>query len=66
VQRFADIKKAVGIYHGVNIKLMKCTGMREAQKMLTLARSLGMKVIGWLHDGNVVCDIRSITSLTDG
>ena len=45
VQRFADIKKAVGIYHGVNIKLMKCTGMREAQKMLTLARSLGMKVM---------------------
>jgi L-alanine-DL-glutamate epimerase-like enolase superfamily enzyme len=45
VQRFADIKKAVGIYRGVNIKLMKCTGMREAQKMLTLARSLGMKVM---------------------
>jgi L-alanine-DL-glutamate epimerase-like enolase superfamily enzyme len=45
VQRFTDIKKAVGVYHGINIKLMKCTGMREAQKMLTLARSLGMKVM---------------------
>ena len=45
VQRLADIKKAVGVYHGINIKLMKCTGMREAQKMLTLARSLEMKVM---------------------
>jgi L-alanine-DL-glutamate epimerase-like enolase superfamily enzyme len=45
VQRLVDVKKAVGVYHGINIKLMKSTGMREAQKMLTLARSLGMKVM---------------------
>jgi L-alanine-DL-glutamate epimerase-like enolase superfamily enzyme len=45
VQRLADVKKAVGVYSGINIKLMKSTGMREAQKMLTLARSLGMKVM---------------------
>ena len=45
VQRLADVKNAVGVYHGINIKLMKSTGMREAQKMLTLARSVGMKVM---------------------
>ncbi len=45
VQRLSDVKNAVGVYHGINIKLMKSTGMREAQKMLTLARSLGMKVM---------------------
>lgn len=45
VQRLADIKKAHGAYSGINIKLMKCTGMREAQKMVTLARSLGMKIL---------------------
>ncbi len=45
VQRLVDVKNAVGVYHGINIKLMKSTGMREAQKMLTLARSLGMKVM---------------------
>ena len=28
VQCLTDIKKAVGVYHGINIKLMKCTGMR--------------------------------------
>jgi L-alanine-DL-glutamate epimerase-like enolase superfamily enzyme len=45
VQRLADVKKAHGVYNGVNIKLMKCTGMREAHKMLVLARSLEMKVM---------------------
>jgi L-alanine-DL-glutamate epimerase-like enolase superfamily enzyme len=45
VQRLADIRKAVGVYHGINIKLMKCTGMREAHEMVTLARALGMKVM---------------------
>lgn len=45
VQRLEDVKKAYGVYTGINIKLMKCTGMREAHKMLTLARALGMKVM---------------------
>lgn len=45
VQRLADVRKAQGVYSGINIKLMKSTGMREAQKMLQLARGLGMKVM---------------------
>ena len=45
IQRLPDVIKAHGIFDGINIKLMKCTGMREAHKMLTLARSLGMKVM---------------------
>lgn len=45
VQRLADVKKAHGVYNGINIKLMKCTGMREAHKMLILARALDMKVM---------------------
>lgn len=45
VQRLPDVLKARGVYSGVNIKLMKCTGMREAHQMLTLARSLEMKVM---------------------
>jgi len=45
VQRLADVPKAVGVYHGINIKLMKCTGMREAYKMAILARSLGLKIM---------------------
>lgn len=45
VQRLHDVIKAKGVYSGINIKLMKCTGMREAHQMLTLARSLDMKVM---------------------
>lgn len=45
VQRLPDVIKAKGVYNGINIKLMKCTGMREAHQMLTLAQSLGMKVM---------------------
>jgi L-alanine-DL-glutamate epimerase-like enolase superfamily enzyme len=45
VQRLSDVKKAQGVYSGINIKLMKCTGMREAHKMMILARSLDMKVM---------------------
>ena len=45
VQRLEDVQRAHGAYSGINIKLMKCTGMREAHKMLLLARSLGMKIM---------------------
>ena len=45
IQRLKDIKGILGLYTGINIKLMKCTGLREAHKMLILAKSLGMKVM---------------------
>lgn len=45
IQRLSDIKDVAGAYSGINIKLMKCTGMREAWKMLNYARAIGMKVM---------------------
>ena len=45
VQRLADIKKTIGVYSGINIKLMKCTGMREAHKMVNLAQVNGLKIM---------------------
>jgi L-alanine-DL-glutamate epimerase-like enolase superfamily enzyme len=45
VQRLTDVQSSIGIYSGINIKLMKCTGMREAHKMITLARANNMKVM---------------------
>ncbi len=44
-QRLNDISKIKGAYNGIVIKLMKCTGMREAHKMLTLAKAYNMKVL---------------------
>jgi len=45
LQRIPDVIKAHGVYSGINIKLMKCTGLREAHKMLNLAKSLDMQVM---------------------
>ena len=45
LQRLSDVAGLKGAFHGINIKLMKCTGMREGWKMVTLARALGMKVM---------------------
>lgn len=44
-QRLPDIKRFQGIYDGINIKLMKSTGLHEAYQMVTLARALDMKVM---------------------
>ncbi|MCF0234429.1 MAG: dipeptide epimerase, partial [Thermoguttaceae bacterium] len=45
LQRLTDVPRMKGVFSGVNIKLMKCTGMREAWKILNLARALDMKVM---------------------
>ena len=43
--RLPDIVKLKDYYDGINIKLMKSTGMSEAYKMVTLARAFGMKIM---------------------
>ena len=63
VQRIPDVIKAYGVFSGINIKLMKCTGMREANKMILLARSLGMKImIGCMVESS--CAISAASQLS--
>jgi L-Ala-D/L-Glu epimerase len=45
MQRFEDIEKAKGAYHGINIKLMKSAGMYEAKRMINKARELDLKIM---------------------
>ena len=45
LQRLWDIPALSGVFSGINVKLMKCTGLREAKKMIDAARTLGMKVM---------------------
>ena len=45
LQRLPDVTRAAQAYDGINIKLMKSTGLHEAHKMAILARALGMKVM---------------------
>lgn len=40
-----DVRKCVGHYHGVNVKLMKCGGVTPALEMIRMAKSLGLQVM---------------------
>jgi len=45
LQRLPDVARAAEAYDGINIKLMKSTGLHEAHQMAILARAMGMKVM---------------------
>ncbi len=45
VQRLADVDHAAGVYHGINMKLMKSAGMYEGYRMIRRAKELGLKVL---------------------
>ncbi|MCA9186866.1 MAG: dipeptide epimerase [Pirellulaceae bacterium] len=50
----ADVDRCDGLFHGVNIKLVKCGGMTPARRMITRARKLDMKVmIGCMTESTV-------------
>lgn len=44
-QRLPDLVSLKDVYSGINVKLMKSTGLREAYKMITVAKALDMKVM---------------------
>ena len=41
-----DVERCVGHFHGINIKLTKCSGLTPARRMITQARTLGLQVMG--------------------
>jgi L-alanine-DL-glutamate epimerase-like enolase superfamily enzyme len=45
LQTISDFKKIQGIYSGINVKLMKCGGMRAAFTLMEMARQLNMKTM---------------------
>jgi len=62
-QRLPDIMRLKGAFSGINIKLMKCTGMREAWKMITVARALNLQVmLGCMTETS--CAISAATQLS--
>ncbi len=49
-----DVKKCSGHFHGINIKLTKCSGITPALRMIKDARSLNMQVMmGSMNEGTV-------------
>jgi len=44
IKRLSDIKKIKGAFSGINIKLMKCTGLSEAFQMIELCKAFDLKI----------------------
>ena len=50
----ADVEKCQNHFHGINIKLTKCSGITPARRMITKAKELGMKVmVGCMNESSV-------------
>jgi L-alanine-DL-glutamate epimerase-like enolase superfamily enzyme len=50
----ADVAACAGLFHGVNIKLVKCGGLTPARRMITAARDCGLAVmIGCMTESTV-------------
>lgn len=45
VLHLEDIPKLKDAFDGINIKLMKCGGLRQAMRMIHTARAMGMKIM---------------------
>ena len=41
----SDVEKCSGYFHGINIKLTKCSGLTPARRMISKARQLGMSIM---------------------
>ena len=49
-----DVKKCSGYFHGINIKLTKCSGITPALRMIQKARELNMKVmVGSMNESSI-------------
>lgn len=49
-----DVEKCAGHFHGINIKLTKCSGLTPALRMISEAKELGMKVmVGCMNESTI-------------
>jgi len=49
-----DVEKCHGYFHGINIKLTKCSGITPALRMISRARELDMKVmVGSMNESSI-------------
>ncbi|MBS1752774.1 MAG: dipeptide epimerase [Ferruginibacter sp.] len=49
-----DVEKCLNHFHGINIKLTKCSGITPARRMITKAKELGMQVmVGCMNESSV-------------
>jgi L-alanine-DL-glutamate epimerase-like enolase superfamily enzyme len=50
----SDVERCAGVFHGINIKLVKCGGLTPARRMIVKARQLGLSVmVGCMTESTV-------------
>ena len=50
----ADVEKCLDHFHGINIKLTKCSGITPARRMITRAKELGLKMmVGCMNESSI-------------
>lgn len=50
----SDVEKCHNHFHGINIKLTKCSGITPARRMIIKAKELGMKVmVGCMNESSI-------------
>lgn len=66
-ERPADVLRLHGCVDGVNIKFTKCGGIREALRMITIARALGLRVMlgCFVSSSLAIAPALSIATLAD-
>jgi L-alanine-DL-glutamate epimerase-like enolase superfamily enzyme len=66
-RRLEDLDKIKNAYHGINIKLMKCTGLYEAIKIIEAARKSNLKInLGCMTESScAVAAAAQLLSLVD-
>lgn len=66
-QRLSDLESVKNSFSGINIKLMKCTGLNEARKIIEKAGEAGLKImIGCMTETSCAISAASqIASLAD-
>jgi len=49
-----DVERCKDHFHGINIKLTKCSGITPARRMITKARELGLKImVGCMNESTI-------------
>lgn len=63
----SDVKKCRGLFHGINVKLMKAGGITPALRMIREAKAMGMKtMVGCMTESSVgITAIAHIAPLLD-
>jgi L-alanine-DL-glutamate epimerase-like enolase superfamily enzyme len=66
-RRLEDVAKCAEVFHGINIKLMKCGGLTPALKMIESARNYNMLVMaGCMTESSVgISNLTQLAGLLD-